>query len=356
MLRQAKTGIFRLAEATGASRLISGSSWRRHRLLILCYHGVSKYDEHDWSGGLYISADTLRRRMEDIARTGCTVLPLSDAVYRLQNGTLPERAVVITFDDGFHDFYSVAFPIIESFGYPVTLYLTTYYVEFNRPVFDPMCSYLLWKGRHKARLEWPEVLPAALALDDAGTKRATAMIKDYAVSRKLSGREKDELLAELAGRLDIDYEDLCRRRVLHLITPEEARDLAARGADLQYHTHRHRVYRSRERMFAELEDNRRRITSFTSIEPRHYCYTGGFYLPDHPGYLKDYGMLSATTCKAGLCTARTNPLMLPRVLDTVGVSDLEFRAWLAGTAELFPTRPYHMSEGQLVEEEELATR
>jgi peptidoglycan/xylan/chitin deacetylase (PgdA/CDA1 family) len=354
MLKRAKTGILRFAEVTGASRLLSGSAWRRNRLLILCYHGVSMYDEHEW-GGPYISREALRRRMELVARARCNVLPLSEAVQRLRNRSLPDRAVVITFDDGFHDFFSAAFPIVESFGYPVTLYLTTYYVEFNRPVFDPMCSYLLWKGRHKQKLEWASVLSAPVALDDAGRERAIAMLKQFAISRKLSGREKDELLCQLAGRLDIDYEELCRRRVMHLITPTEARELAARGVDLQYHTHRHRVYRSRERMFAELQDNRRRLVTFTSNEPRHFCYTGGFYLPEYPIYLREYGMLSATTCKRGLCTARTDPLLLPRLVDGTGISDLEFRAWLAGTADLVPRGPYRMSEGQLMEEEELAT-
>lgn len=347
-------GVLRLAEATGASHVLSDSAWRRRRLLILCYHGVSMNDEHEW-GSLYISAEMLRRRMEFVARARYNVLPLSEALTRLQNGTLPDRAVVITFDDGFHDFFSVAFPIVESFGYPVTLYLTTYYVNFNRPVFDPMCSYLLWKGRHKKRLEWPEVFPTPIALDVAGRQRAVTMILQFAISRKLSAQEKDDLLARLAGRLDIDYQDLCRRRILHLITPGEAMELAARGVDLQYHTHRHRVYRSRERMLAELQDNRRQIAMFTSIEPRHFCYTGGFYLPEHLEYLKEFGMLSATTCRAGLCTTRTNHLLLPRLVDTMGLSDLEFRAWLAGTAGLLPARPYEMSEDQLVEEEGLAT-
>jgi peptidoglycan/xylan/chitin deacetylase (PgdA/CDA1 family) len=262
--------------------------------------------------------------------------------------------VAITFDDGLHDFASVAFPIVESFGYPVTLYLTTYYVDYNRPVFDPMCSYLLWKGRGKERLEWPEVLGSPVMLDDSGRQHASGAIMQYAKSRKLSGREKDDLLGGLARRLGIDYEDLCRKRVMHLIRPEEAKELADRGVDLQYHTHRHRVYRSRERMFAELRDNQRRITSFTAREPRHFCYTGGFYLPEYPAYMKEYGMLSATTCKLGLCTAETNRFLLPRLVDTSGFSDLEFRAWLDGAAALLPRRDVKMSEGQLLEEEELA--
>lgn len=354
MLKQVKIGFLRLAETTGLSRLLSGSAWRRHRLLILCYHGVSKYDEHEYSS-LYISAETLRRRMECVAQARCNVLPLAEALQRLQNGTLPDRAVVITFDDGFHDFYSVAFPILQSFGYPVTLYLTTYYVEFNRPVFDPMCSYLLWKGRHKQQLHWPEVFPAPVALDDDGRLSATAAIKQFATAQKFSSQQKDDLLDRLAQALGLDYQELCRKRVMHLVTSEEARELAAQGVDLQYHTHRHRVYRNRERMFTELEDNRRRIVTFTSHEPSHFCYTGGFYLPEYPVYLKEYGIVSATTCEAGLCTAQTDPLLLPRLVDTTGMTDLEFRSWLEGTADLLPRRSYEMSEGQLLEEDQLAT-
>lgn len=277
---------------------------------------------------------------------------LSEAVIRLRNGTLPDRAVVLTFDDGFHDLSSVAFPIVESFGFPITLYLTTYYVEFNRPVFDPMCGYLLWKGREKQQLEWPELFTTPASVSNSETReRASAAIQNFAKARKLSGREKDLLLDELAARLDIDYGDLCRKRVMHLITSDEARHLAGRGVNIEYHTHRHREYRTRERMFAELQDNHRRIVAFTSNEPRHFCYTGGFYLPQHPAFLKEYGMLTATTCKPGLCTGRSNQLTLPRLVDSRALSDLEFRAWLAGTASLLPRRPHQMSEGQLAEEE-----
>ena len=349
MLRQAKLGALRFARATGISSLLAESSWRRRRLLILCYHGVSRYDEHDWDA-LYITPERLRRRMQLLAQQSCNVLSLAEALTRLRGGTLPPRAVTITFDDGYHDFYSTAFPIVESFGFPVTLYLTTYYVEFNRPVFDLMVSYLLWKGRGKQSVQWPEVSAAPLALDDAGRPAATAIIKDHASARKLSGLEKDRLLARLAERLEIDYEDLCRRRVLHLITKEEARELAARRLDLQYHTHRHRVYRTRQRMFTELDDNRRRLEAYTAMAPQHFCYTGGFYLREHPEYLAAYGIRSATTCDRGLCTARTNPMLLPRLVDTMRMSELEFCAWLAGTASFLPQRAQALDAGQLVEE------
>lgn len=353
MLKQAKRAVLRAAQAAGVTAAAAGSRWRRRRLLILCYHGVAMNDEHEWSG-LYVSLGFFRRRMELVRAAGCNVLPLDEALDRLGEGALPERAVAITFDDGFHDFYRAAFPAAASFGYPVTLYLTTYYVEYQRPVFDPMCSYLLWKARGRRRLEWPEVLSGGAALDETGREAAVRRIKQYALVRRLSGAEKDELLGELAGRLGLDYDELCRRRVLHLATQEEARELARRGVAIEMHTHRHRVYRNQQRMFAELDDNRRRIEALTGRTPRHFCYTGGFYLPEHVGQLRAYGVRSAATCRPGLCGPEEDPLQLPRLVDTMAVSELEFCSWLAGTAAWLPRRRHEISEGQLVEEETAA--
>jgi peptidoglycan/xylan/chitin deacetylase (PgdA/CDA1 family) len=338
VLRQAKLAVLRLTAATGLSRWLAGSRWRQQRLLILCYHGISRYDEHEWDPSLYMTPAQLRRRMKLLQEEDCNVLPLGEAIGRLRGHSLPPRAVALTFDDGFHDFYSAAYPVIESFGFPVTLYLSTYYVEYNRPVFDVMCSYLLWKGRARQILQWPEVLPASFVLDTAGRQAATGLIREFASSRQLSAQQKDQLLQRLAERLAVDYEELCRRRLMHLITREEAAALAARGVGLEYHTHRHRVHSDREQMFAELRDNRMRLETYTSRSPEHFCYPSGLFFPELVESLAAYGMRSATTCLPGICSRRTHPLLLPRLVDTGGMSELEFRSWLAGVASLFPKR------------------
>jgi len=54
---------------------------------------------------------------------------------------------VLTFDDGSADFYSRTFPILQEFGWPATVYLTSSYANYNRPVFAVMCWYLFWKAR-----------------------------------------------------------------------------------------------------------------------------------------------------------------------------------------------------------------
>ena len=106
---------------------IAESVWRRRRLLILCYHGVSLQDEHEWNGDLFVTPAFLRRRFEILRDREYAVLPLGEAVRSLRGGTLPPRSVVLTFDDGFYDFFAAAAPLLEEFGYPATNYVSSYY-------------------------------------------------------------------------------------------------------------------------------------------------------------------------------------------------------------------------------------
>ena len=282
--------------------------------------------------------------MDALRTSGCKVLALADGIEQLYAGTLPQRSVALTFDDGCYDFYRRAHPVLQEFGFPVTVYFTTYYSCFNRPVFDIMCSYLLWKGRGR-RLEWPEVLGKGLT----GALPESRM-KAFARARGFSGLEKDALLADLASRLDIDYQSLCEKRLLHLMTPAESEEMARAGVDFQLHTHRHRVSIHRDTFLREIEDNRRRIDGISNGRAAHFCYPGGFHLPEFPGWLREAGVRSATTCELGLAAPDSDVMLLPRLVDTSTLTPAEFTAWLSGVASLLPHRPHVMSEGQLMDE------
>src|SRR6266550_5295513 len=147
MLKKFKQAALKSLKTAGVSTLVHNSRWRRQRLLILAYHGISLTDEHLWNGSQFMPADVFRNRLTQLKRSNSTVLTLGEAVERLYANDLPDRAVALTFDDGLSDFYRRAFPLIREFDVPVTLYLTTFYSYYQRPVFDLMSSYLLWKGR-----------------------------------------------------------------------------------------------------------------------------------------------------------------------------------------------------------------
>jgi peptidoglycan/xylan/chitin deacetylase (PgdA/CDA1 family) len=345
MVSAAKSLVYKALLYSGANALLLGRKWRQQRLLILCYHGISLADEHEWSG-LYMAEEIFRERLELLKAAGCNVIPLDSAVERLKAGKLPPRAVVITFDDGYYDFYAKAWPQLQHFGYPATVYLTTYYSEYNAPVFDPACQYLLWKARG-ATLDWPEMGLHRAALDTASARSIAQAIVSSVRERRLEGPEKTEILRELASRLAVDFESLCRRRLLHIMTPAEVRELAAKGVDFQLHGHWHRVSRSRERFRNELEQNKAALARCGVSAPAHYCYPTGFHLPEFPAWLAEIGVRSAVTCEMALAAASSDPYLLPRLLDTPGISADAFAAWLSGFGSWMPRKQYPSDPGQL---------
>jgi peptidoglycan/xylan/chitin deacetylase (PgdA/CDA1 family) len=343
MLKKLKQATLKFLRTAGVSSLVQNSRWRRERLLILAYHGISINDEHLWNPTQYMSAEVLLTRLMLLKKNRCNVLPLGEAIKRLYSNDLPDRAVAITFDDGTADFYQRAFPLLKEFDVPATLYLTTFYSQYNRPVFDLMCSYLLWKGRSET-VDLKEIAgdgPKINLLNWNAQETARVAIHAFARQQKLSAEEKDSLLVSLARHLHVDYEALLDQRIMHNITPAEVNELAVSGIDIQLHTHRHRTPKDRQLFIREIEDNRTSIREMTGTNASHFCYPSGAYDLAFLPWLEESGIVSATTCETGFATIASNGLLLPRVLDTSGLSSIEFEGWLTGISAALPRRRRH---------------
>ena len=340
MLKRFKQATLKSLKSAGVSQIVRNSRWRRDRLLILAYHGIAVEDEHLWDDSLFMSAEMFRRRLELIKKSRCTVLPLGEAVDRLYANDLPERSVAITFDDGMQDFYHAAFPLLQEFALPATVYLSTFYSEFNRPVFDVMCAYLLWKGRtQKLNLKHVTGSDEQIELRFADSRRlGIDRIQDFAREQNLSAEAKDELTAGLAKQLKVDYDELLDRRGMHLLNPAEVKLLANEGVDFQLHTHRHRTPRVRELFVREIVDNRRSLETMTGRRAEHFCYPSGVYEPEFLPWLREAGVTSATTCDFGLASGSSDRLLLPRLVDVSSLTEIEFESWLSGVSAALPRR------------------
>jgi peptidoglycan/xylan/chitin deacetylase (PgdA/CDA1 family) len=340
MLKKFKQAALKSLKSAGVSTLVHNSRWRRQRLLILAYHGIALSDEHLFNGSQFLSADFFRDRLELLRRSKCAVLPLGEAVARLYANDLPDRAVAMTFDDGLSDFYRRAFPLIEEFGFPVTLYLTTFYTHYQRPVFDLMCSYLLWKGRSNVldlkNFTGQDLKTSLQGLD--AREAALAQIHAFAREQNLSAHEKDEFAAALAAHLRVDYQALLDQRLMHNLTADEVGKLAAGGIDVQMHTHRHRTPLDRHLFLREIEDNRKSIQEMTGKNAIHFCYPSGVYDVKFLPWLREAGVISATTCESGFASRSSNELLLPRFLDNATLSPIEFESWLTGISAALPQR------------------
>ena len=340
MLRKMKLGALRWMQRSGASARIRDSRWRRERLLILCYHGVSLEDEHEWRAKLYMRPAMLRERFEALRRGGYQVLPLGEAVERLYKRDLPPRSVVLTFDDGGYDFYKQASPILREFGFPATVYQTTYYSDFPKPIFGLAVSYCLWKRRSEVLGPAPDLglLNAMDLRTELGRRQVVVELERLAIQEKMTGTQKDDLLQRLAKFFGVDYGGLLATRLLQIMRPDEIAEMARAGFDIQLHTHRHRTPLDEFLFRKEIADNRERIVAVSGSTPTHFCYPSGHYETAFLPWLEREGVTTATTCDPGLASRDSHPLLLPRFVDTPMQPLYVFEAWLSGAGHLLSAR------------------
>lgn len=338
MLRAAKQAFLGMGRRARLFDAVARSRWRQDRLLILCYHGVSVQDEHCWSP-MYVTADFFRRRMEIIASSGYRVLPLSVAVEMLLKRSLPSKAVVITFDDGFHDFYQQAFPLLRGFGFAATVYQTTYYCDHPFPIFNLVLRYVLWRGagHHLQGADFD--IPGEFDLSSIeDRRRAIKAFRAFTHENRYTPEQRDTLAAAVSKSLGVDYAEIRRKRMLQLMNADELQEISAAGIDLELHTHRHRAPYN-ERLFArEIQDNRDWLAAQTGVRAAHFCYPSGVCRSDFLPWLRAEGIVSATTCDCGLAERATDPLLLPRLLDSMNIPEREFEGWLTGFRSLLPLR------------------
>jgi peptidoglycan/xylan/chitin deacetylase (PgdA/CDA1 family) len=335
----------RVLGASSRLGLLSGvrdSAWRQRRLLILCYHSISIDDEHEWSGTYSMSPDVLESRLRMLRDGRYNVLSLDEAVRRLYEGTLPPRSVALTFDDGMFDFRARAWPLLQQYGFPATVYLTTYYSDYGKPIFGLLCSYVLWRARE--RMPQPDVRPlfgSAMSWrlsDAAGRARAHRDIHDYCDREQLTLPERTALAERLTDLLGEDYEAIRAKRILTVMTRDEAAEVARDGIDVELHTHRHRTPNDHRLFLREIADNRARISLIRDGVAKHFCYPSGIYREQFLPWLREAGVTTATTCDPGLASPRTDPLLLPRLVDTSYLSPLDVEGWMTGMSAFFMPR------------------
>ena len=346
MLPQLKQTLLKSARLTHGDALVARSAWRRHRLLILCYHGVSISDEHRWNPELYVTPERLAARLASLRALDATIVSLDDAVERLGRGTLPPRAVAITFDDGAADFTLRALPVLRAYEAPATVYLTTYYVQHaGLPVWNVAAAYLLWTARAQRDASLAAVVggDAAFDLSTAGG-RMLALSAFRARWADEDTRAKDAAVDALAAALHLDPAQFRAHRQLQLMTPAEVSALPTDLIQVELHTHRHRTPMDQALFRRELVDNAAVIRELTGRTPRHFCYPSGYARREFLPWLREAGVRSATTCAPGLASPRLDPLMLPRLIDTSLTPDETFAGWVTGVAACLPSRTHTLAD------------
>ncbi len=102
----------------------------KQRIPILMYHSVSDADEtgvHPYYQTATAPA-VFAMHMRYLHEQGYSTVNLPEAVRSLQSGAQPKKYAVITFDDGYRDFYQHGFPALSQYGFTATVFLPTAYI------------------------------------------------------------------------------------------------------------------------------------------------------------------------------------------------------------------------------------
>ena len=303
----------------------SGMFWlarlfSRQSLRILCYHGFSLSDEHEFRPKLFMKPEDFERRMEWLRRHGFPVIALDQGVAALKRGGLPRDAVVITMDDGFVGVRIRALPVLRKFGYPATVYVTTYYVQRQQPLFNIVVQYLFWlTGRTEVeipqgRFDW---------------------IETCKLLRDMPSEDRPAVIGQLGDAFGVDIGRFMHTRVFHLMTFEELAELDRSGVNIQLHTHRHRWSLGDERANAkEIAENKAVLEPLVSRPLVHLCYPAGQFTPAQYDSLAAMGIESAMTLEPGLNLPGAQVLALHRIIDGSNVTTLEFEAEISGYMDI----------------------
>ena len=300
-----------LAPLTRAGLRLTAGLAGQPGLLVVTYHRVlegpdpllpSEPDRRTFG----IQAEFLARHLR--------VLPLREALQRLGDGSLPDRAVCITFDDGYANNYHCALPVLRDLGLPATVFVATGFLNggcmwndgvietFRRcrkPVLDLSALRAeLALGRHDLSSD---------ELRRAGMNSVINALKYRPVA------ERTSLVAEIADLAAVRLPDSL------MLTSDELRALHGQGVEIGGHTVNHPILArvAPEVARQEITEGAAQLEAITGDRPRLFAYPNGRpgtdFGPEHIAMVREAGFTHALTTETGLGRASSDPYRIPRI-------------------------------------------
>lgn len=186
----------------------------RNQALVLTYHGVLQSGSENYVNRNCVSAAMFEMQMRWLKKH-YSVLPIPEILDGLQNRRkLPQYTAGITFDDGFRNNYTVAFPILIKYNLPATIFLTTDFI-----------------GQKEKKL-WTERVDTII--QTATMRRLSLQMNGDLITFDVSNKDAKELASDNI------------RKYLKSINPPE-RERKIRSLEMQVEPHRECIEEVEER-------------------------------------------------------------------------------------------------------------
>lgn len=221
--------------------------WRRvcgdSTSLILVYHRV--VDETNIKTafsvpGIIVNLRSFRKQIDYLSKHR-EIVSLEEFVGMVKDGARLEDLIVITFDDGWRDNYTHAYPVLRKCGVPATIFLVTDYIGTNHWFWPEKIVYILSR-RKSEMLRIPEAMRKSLGPDFTHLPMPSDITGIHTLVERvkhLSSAERESVIRQLSKEAKVPLSDLEKSEIL--LGWDEVQEMANNGISFGSHTQTHLI-------------------------------------------------------------------------------------------------------------------
>lgn len=305
---------------------------RRHRdlLAIVMFHGVE--DQPLSPPCWHVSDVALYRRQLEYLRRHFNVLPLEQALASLAAGTLPPRAMAITFDDGTRNLATQALPVLRDLNLPAAVFLATGPIGTG----DALWPDRLWLAIARAVAAEVDLAPLGLGTRslDGDVQRGSVYAATVEALKNLADAQRIAVLDEVLVALG--YRDDGDAGPFRMLTWDEAREMAGDPLVTLYpHTVTHPILArcDDDKVEREITDSCAALEREIGVMPTVFAYPNGRpqdFDARAKNVLRRRGVRWALSTAPGFADRFCDPLALPRLAVGSDSSFDYFRLTVSG--------------------------
>ena len=244
------------------------------------------------------------------------VVSLGTLVEECARGTVKPYSAAVTFDDGFHEVFTLAAPVLRRYGVPASFFVVSDFVEGRLWLWPDRFRYVFDRAP-RGRVEFSQ--RGSIYVLEIGKNqdrwRAEEQWIEYA--GKLPVAEREELLEAIAEASGVKI-PATPPKEFRSMTWDQLRAMAAEGFDVGAHTRTHPIlsHVDPEQLRAEVEGCKAQIEQHVGFPVRHFAYPNGRredYTLEAVEAVSRAGYVAAVTTVAGGNTPSTSLFELRRI-------------------------------------------
>lgn len=308
--------------------------FNRSKFTIVMYHRVLDDNDEEkeyLQPGLYVSRQVFEKQIAFLSKKYnlISLKELSELLINKQ--PISPNSLVITFDDGWRDNYSYAYPILKKYRAPAIIFLTTDYIDTNKAFWFLEASIMMTYnklsraqlGQLIAKYESEKDLTKALPGGKLEEANFTLSDRDWFIEnlKQLDPKIIPAILKELSVQNKLDADTIKENR--SMLTWEEVIEMNNNGIDFGSHGCSHRIMPALTdaEIERELIESKRIIEEKLGREINLFAYPNG----DYSNHIRDLVLNSGYICALATKDKKepesdTNIFSLKRVNVHDGVS------------------------------------